>query len=138
MRIVWLATIVIALATAQAETETETETKDDKGTFGFGRTPSEAEIKALDIDVMADGTGLPEGEGTVKKGEELYYQLCASCHGITGTEGPNDVLVGREPRKAFLSRRRPVFRGRSVTTGLTRRPSTTTPIARCPSTSREA
>ena len=99
MRIVWLATIVVALATAQAETETETE--DDKGTFGFGRTPTEAEIKALDIDVMADGTGLPEGEGTVKKGEELYYQLCASCHGITGTEGPNDVLVGREPREGF-------------------------------------
>ena len=101
MKIVWLATIVVALATAQAETETETETEGDKGTFGFGRTPSEAEIKALDIDVMADGTGLPEGEGTVKKGEELYYQLCASCHGITGTEGPNDVLVGREPREGF-------------------------------------
>ncbi len=93
MRIVWLATIVVGLATAQAE--------DDNGTYGFGRTPIEAEIKALDIDVMADGTGLPDGEGTVAKGEELYYQLCASCHGITGTEGPNDVLVGREPREGF-------------------------------------
>ena len=93
MRIVWLATIVVGLATAQAE--------DDNGTYGFGRTPIEAEIKALDIDVMADGTGLPDGEGTVAKGEELYYQLCASCHGVTGTEGPNDVLVGREPREGF-------------------------------------
>ena len=69
--------------------------------FGFGREPSDEEIRALDIDVMPDGTGLPEGEGTVQKGEELYYQLCASCHGVTGTEGPNDKLIGREPDDAF-------------------------------------
>jgi cytochrome c len=70
-------------------------------TYGFGREPTEEEIKALDIDVMPDGTGLPPGEGTVEKGRELYYQLCAACHGVTGTEGPNDVLVGREPRDGF-------------------------------------
>jgi cytochrome c len=69
--------------------------------FGFGRTPTEEEIRALDIDVMPDGTGLPEGEGTVAEGEQLYYQLCASCHGVTGTEGPNDKLVGRGPREGF-------------------------------------
>lgn len=91
MRIVWLATLAVGIATAQSE--------DAK--FGFGRTPTDAEIKAWDIDVTPDGTGLPEGEGTVKKGEELYYQLCASCHGVTGTEGPNDQLVGRDPREGF-------------------------------------
>lgn len=75
--------------------------QDDGAEFGFGREPTEAEIEKLDIDVMPDGTGLPPGEGTVAEGRELYYQLCASCHGVTGTEGPNDVLVGREPREGF-------------------------------------
>ena len=75
--------------------------QDDEAKFGFGREPSEAEIKALDIDVMPDGSGLPPGEGTVAEGRELYYQLCASCHGVTGTEGPNDVLAGRLPNDEF-------------------------------------
>lgn len=75
--------------------------QDDDAKFGFGREPTEAEIKAADIDVRPDGTGLPPGEGTVAEGRELYYQLCASCHGVTGTEGPNDVLVGRLPGDDF-------------------------------------
>lgn len=89
MRFVWFAVLVAGLAAAQ------------EGKYGLGRSATDAEIEALDIDVMPDGTGLPEGEGTVAKGEELYYQLCASCHGVTGAEGPNDVLVGREPREGF-------------------------------------
>ena len=62
--------------------------------FGFGKTPTEAEIKALDIDVRPDGQGLPEGEGTVAEGAEIYKMKCAVCHGLTGKEGPQDVLVG--------------------------------------------
>lgn len=70
-------------------------------TWGFGRRATPAEIAAIDIDVMPDGTGLPPGEGTVARGEELYYQLCASCHGIDGIDGTNDQLVGRLPGDAF-------------------------------------
>jgi len=70
--------------------------------WGFGRLATEEEIDALDIDVMPDGTGLPPGEGTVTRGEELYYQLCASCHGIGGKDGVNDQLVGRLPDDAFV------------------------------------
>ncbi len=80
------------------------------GAFGLGREPSVEEIERWDIDVMPDGTGLPLGEGTVEKGRELYYQLCAACHGVTGTEGPNDVLVGREPRDGFPFAREPGLR----------------------------
>jgi cytochrome c len=69
--------------------------------FDFGRAPTEEEIRALDIDVMPDGAGLPEGRGGVKQGEAVYYAKCASCHGLTGTEGPDDRLVGREPRDGF-------------------------------------
>lgn len=90
MKLLALGAIVVALLA-----------QDEDPKFGFGREPTEAEIEALDIDVMPDGTGLPPGEGTVAEGRALYYQLCASCHGVTGTEGPNDVLVGREPRDGF-------------------------------------
>lgn len=69
--------------------------------FGFGRAPTPDEIEALDIDVMPDGTGLPEGSGTARDGEAVYFQKCAACHGVTGTEGPNDRLVGREPSEGF-------------------------------------
>ncbi len=35
------------------------------------------------------------------QGEAVYQAQCAACHGPTGTEGPNDRLVGREPREGF-------------------------------------
>jgi len=62
--------------------------------FGFGKMPTEAEIKALDIDVRPDGKGLPVGEGTVAEGAKIYKMKCVVCHGATGKEGPQDVLVG--------------------------------------------
>lgn len=51
---------------------------------GIGRSATPAEIKAWDIDVRADLTGLPRGSGSVKKGEAVWEQKCASCHGIFG------------------------------------------------------
>lgn len=64
-------------------------------TFGIGRTATAEEIAARDIDVGPDGTGLPPGRGTPAEGAVIYAARCASCHGKSGTEGPNDVLVGR-------------------------------------------
>ncbi len=40
--------------------------------FGFGRPVAAEEIKAWDIDVMPDGTGLPPGSGTAAQGAALY------------------------------------------------------------------
>ena len=70
-------------------------------TFGFGHEATAEEIAAWDIDVMPDGAGLPPGSGTVAEGAAVYAAQCAACHGPTGTEGPNDRLVGREPREGF-------------------------------------
>ena len=70
-------------------------------TFGIGRPATPAEIAALDIDVGPDGVGLPPGRGTSADGAPIYAARCASCHGKTGKEGPNDVLVGRLPGDAF-------------------------------------
>jgi cytochrome c len=63
-------------------------------TFGFGREATPEEIIVWDFDVRPDGTGLPEGKGTVAEGKVLYQQLCAVCHGTTGVEGPHRALVG--------------------------------------------
>ena len=69
--------------------------------FGIGRAASPAEIVAWDIDIMPDGTGLPPGRGTSSEGATVFAARCAGCHGKTGKEGPNDILVGREPRVGF-------------------------------------
>jgi S-disulfanyl-L-cysteine oxidoreductase SoxD len=69
--------------------------------FGIGRAATPAEIAALDIDIMPDGTGLPAGRGTSTEGAPIYASKCAACHGTTGKEGPNDILVGHEPRVGF-------------------------------------
>ncbi len=52
-----------------------------------GRPATPNEIKAWDIDVMPDGTGLPKGHGTAEEGEEVYEAKCLSCHGDFGSGG---------------------------------------------------
>ena len=51
---------------------------------GVGRPALPAEIKAWDIDVRADFTGLPKGRGSVAKGQDVWDAQCASCHGVFG------------------------------------------------------
>ena len=70
-------------------------------TLGIGRPATPAEIAALDIDIGPDGAGLPPGRATSADGAPIYAARCAGCHGKTGKEGPNDVLVGRLPGDAF-------------------------------------
>ena len=55
-----------------------------KTPFNKGKTATANEIKAWDIDVMPDGTGLPEGSGSVEFGDEVYEEKCLSCHGDFG------------------------------------------------------
>lgn len=67
---------------------------------GIGRPATEDEIKAWDIDVRPDFTGLPAGSGTVAEGEVLWEAKCASCHGSFGES--NSVfapLVGGVTKK---------------------------------------
>ena len=63
-------------------------------TLGLGRAPSAEELRAIDIEVLPDGRGLPPGSGTAEAGKLTYATRCALCHGATGKEGPQDVLVG--------------------------------------------
>ena len=73
--------------------------------FEFGSPADEARIAAWDIDVRPDGVGLPPGSGTVSQGAQVYQRSCAVCHGATGNEGPNNVLVNTEPWEDFPAER---------------------------------
>ncbi len=61
--------------------------KAHKTKFSKGRIATKDEIAAWDIDVMPDGTGLPEGKGSVEDGDAIYEEKCASCHFDFGTGG---------------------------------------------------
>lgn len=81
--------------------------------FGIGRPATDEEIAAIDIDVMPDGSGLPEGSGTYAEGETVYVEQCASCHGdnlegIKETGAPaliggRDTLATDKPIKTVES-----------------------------------
>ena len=102
----WLLSLVLfscnsPAAAPQLENQQSTISSDYPERFGFGREVTEAEIKKWDIDILPDGTGLPEGKGTVEEGKVIYLQKCLACHGATGVEGPNDRLVGSLPEGIF-------------------------------------
>jgi cytochrome c len=62
--------------------------------FGVGRPPTAADLEAIDIDVTPDGKGLLPGSSTAAAGKDVYTRRCETCHGPTGTEGPQDILAG--------------------------------------------
>ncbi|OPY97001.1 cytochrome C [Bradyrhizobium sacchari] len=62
--------------------------------YDFGRPANPDEIALWDIDVRPDGTGLPEGKGTVAHGKDVFAENCAACHGDEGVGGIKDRLVG--------------------------------------------
>jgi cytochrome c len=78
---------------------------------GLGRPATDAEIRAWDIDIRPDGTGLPKGRGTVAEGEPIYTDYCASCHGDFGEgldrwpvlAGGQDTLTDDRPVKTIGS-----------------------------------
>jgi len=80
--------------------------------YGLGRTATAEEIAGWDIDVRPDGIGLPEGQGNVETGEEVYMERCAHCHGEFGYGGGSrypelvggeDTLTSEDPRKTIGS-----------------------------------
>ncbi|MHA6346583.1 c-type cytochrome [Roseivivax sp. CAU 1761] len=78
-----------------ATTEAAAAPETPEGGFGLGRAALPEEVAAWDIDIRPDGAGLPEGEGDVRTGEEVYVAQCASCHGDFGE------AVGRWPQLAM-------------------------------------
>jgi len=83
----------------------------EHGVLHLGRPALDEEIKAWDIDIRPDGTGLPAGQGSVEVGGELYDLQCASCHGVFGEgegrwpmlAGGQDTLTDDRPEKTIGS-----------------------------------
>lgn len=70
-----------------------------------GRIPTPNELKAWDVDIMPDGTGLPEGSGSVELGDELYEAQCASCHGEFGAGGKGYPTLAGGSLKSLKNQR---------------------------------
>ena len=66
----------------------------DTGSLGIGHAATPAQIAGWDIDVRADGQGLPPSHGSVREGEKVFAENCAACHGAKGQGKPADQLVG--------------------------------------------
>ena len=60
----------------------------------FGVPADPARMKAWDITILPDGTGLPAGKGSVSEGAAIYTQKCVMCHGANGEGKPADRLTG--------------------------------------------
>jgi len=56
--------------------------------YQLGKTPTDAEILAIDTLVDQDGNILPKGRGLPAEGGEIFAQRCVICHGPNG-EGTN-------------------------------------------------
>ena len=68
----------------------------EPGYYGYGERATPGQIAGWDIDARGeDGVGLPPGSGTVRRGEDVYAEQCAACHGTFGEgEGRFPKLVG--------------------------------------------
>src|SRR6202167_769119 len=66
----------------------------DTGPLGIGHVATPAQIAGWDIDVLADGQGLPPGQGSVREGEKIFAETCAACQAAKGEGDPADRLVG--------------------------------------------
>jgi cytochrome c len=78
LKILPLILVMLGFVSAQAQSPT----------YGVGRAPTEAEIKAWDISIAPTGEELPEGSGNADRGSELFMAKgCAGCHGTDGVGG---------------------------------------------------
>src|SRR5262249_43637744 len=62
--------------------------------YGVGRPPTAEEIRDLGSAIAPDGSGLPQGSGTVAAGRELFAARCSRCHGPKGDGEVGPRLVG--------------------------------------------
>ena len=61
----------------------------------MGRLASAEELRAADISVAPDGSGLPPGSATAAQGRTDYETKCAACHEarVAGAKGNRFVLL---------------------------------------------
>ena len=62
--------------------------------YGVGRPATLDQIRDLGTAIAPDGSGLPEGSGTVAAGREIFIARCSKCHGEKAEGAVGPTLVG--------------------------------------------
>jgi mono/diheme cytochrome c family protein len=62
--------------------------------YGVGHPATPEQIRELGSAIAPDGTGLPEGSGTVAAGRAVFANRCSKCHGEKGEGAVGPPLVG--------------------------------------------
>lgn len=62
--------------------------------LNLGRPVNEFDLRSWNIDILPDGTGLPQGEGAAPQGKSIYERKCIACHGADGSGQPMERLAG--------------------------------------------
>jgi S-disulfanyl-L-cysteine oxidoreductase SoxD len=62
--------------------------------YELGRPATPEEIRGLGLAIAPDGTGLPEGSGSVSAGREVFKARCSKCHGEKAEGAVGPILVG--------------------------------------------
>lgn len=62
--------------------------------YGVGRPATSEQVRDLGAAIAPDGSGLPEGSGTVVAGREVFKARCSKCHGEKAEGGVGPILVG--------------------------------------------
>lgn len=98
---------LLLLATVAAADPVPHPSSDGAVRYNIGRPLTTDQIAALNISVLPNGEGLPDGKGSAREGAKVYATHCAACHGDQG-EGRGDfvALVGG---RGTLSSSRPVL-----------------------------
>lgn len=65
--------------------------------FTFGKPLPPGTVAGWDLDVVPNGAGLPEGQGTPEQGAAIFAANCAACHGADaqGTKVPGKGMFPR-------------------------------------------
>ena len=68
----------------------------------LGQPISAKDLAPWDIDIQAEGAGLPPGEGTAAQGAPIYAAKCAACHG-DGGRGTEQAKSGKPAPPILVS-----------------------------------